>query len=227
MVVAGFRVEILPRQANALICERAADATDALIAEGLIESVPYDGFGFALPARGRAVPDFNLPQNPKNAGQGCGFPHGAFAYSDDGPSVAPQRLRHAPVAALVGLDFVAPEFCVGAGQVLAAASVPEAAVHENGNLTPRPCKIRLARNGPIEQEIALLHASAVLTERLQYISQSPGPLERNDVMGAGILHRAAIHVERNVISTEEAVRREKGREQMLSVIKNAEGFGLS
>jgi hypothetical protein len=58
-------------------------------------------------------------------------------------------LGDAPIAALVDLDLISPKFRVGVRQILAAAAVPEAAIHEYRHLPARPREIRLARYGPM------------------------------------------------------------------------------
>jgi hypothetical protein len=58
-------------------------------------------------------------------------------------------LRNAPVAAFVCLDFIAPELYIGAGQVLAAAAVPETAIHKHRYLPAGPCEVGFADHRPV------------------------------------------------------------------------------
>jgi hypothetical protein len=58
-------------------------------------------------------------------------------------------LGDSAVATPVRFDLIPPEFHVGTRQILAAAAMPEAAVHEHRQLPARPCEVGLARDGPM------------------------------------------------------------------------------
>lgn len=84
-----------------------------------------------------------------DARDGRGLVDRAFLHPDDGPTVAPEGLRNAPVTRAIVLDLATPKFGVRARQVFASATMPEAAVYENGYLTPGPGEIGFAENRPV------------------------------------------------------------------------------
>lgn len=93
--------------------------------------------------------DFPAVYPGKNAAN-CGVgTDAAFANANDCPSLAPQALRDLGVAPSVRLDFLAPEFPVGAGQVFARAAMPETPIYKYGDLQPWPCEIRATGYWPL------------------------------------------------------------------------------
>jgi len=81
--------------------------------------------------------------------QRSGLPYDALLDSQNSPSGPSKGLGNAPVTALVRLNLVAPEFRVGAGKVLTAASVPETAIYKHSYFSTGPCEIGFTDNGPM------------------------------------------------------------------------------
>jgi hypothetical protein len=97
---------------------------------------------------GRAISSaFYRVENPS---KDAGVPDRALLYANDDPTFSAKRCGYAPVSFLVGIEFCLPECGVGSRKIFALrASVPETAIDENGNLTPRPCKIGLSGDVPM------------------------------------------------------------------------------